>query len=387
MTSPDKLILRIYDTVADPEHWQGVLDDIVTETGAVAANLFQGDSTHMELQSTWMSSRICDIFDKDENIAKIQSEQDLYAAIPLLLTEQELISEMVVGPMYERAGLPQLELEPLLAWLRKDYGIHHRLTSPLNRQPHYFDFFTLHYGEQFRGLAPPREWLDLGNSLLPHVAKAVEVNRPFVLLYKRFQATLDVLDRLHLGVIITGLNGQVWLSNASADQILERRDSLAISPKGALITSQAQDQGLLGVAIDRLTEEKPDSIKACRMRLSRAHSTDPYVVDLSLLRNSTLGSRGGGFQGVLVVIVDPDRPQLVNLDHVEDLFGLTPAETSICELVIKGHSNSEMAEIRNVSTETIITQLKSLFLKTNVHKRGELIHLAHSVNIPVDHPD
>jgi len=40
-----------------------------------------------------------------------------------------------------------------------------------------------------------------------------------------------------------------------------------------------------------------------------------------------------------------------------------------------------------VSPETIISQLKSLFLKTNVHKRGELIHLAHSVNIPVDHPD
>ena len=60
------------------------------------------------------------------------------------------------------------------------------------------------------------------------------------------------------------------------------------------------------------------------------------------------------------------------------------AEAAVCELVVKSYTNNEIPDSRNVSPDSVITQVKSLAYKTNSPRRGKLILLAHSVNIPVN---
>jgi DNA-binding NarL/FixJ family response regulator len=53
--------------------------------------------------------------------------------------------------------------------------------------------------------------------------------------------------------------------------------------------------------------------------------------------------------------------------------GLTEAEQEIVRLIALGHSNAGIAEERGVSVRTVANQIRSIFRKTGVGARGDLI--------------
>ncbi|MEZ9556289.1 helix-turn-helix transcriptional regulator, partial [Vibrio splendidus] len=52
---------------------------------------------------------------------------------------------------------------------------------------------------------------------------------------------------------------------------------------------------------------------------------------------------------------------------------LTKSELIVLELIIKGLTGSEVAKIRNVSKETVRTQIKSILHKTQCKNQNQLI--------------
>ena len=74
-------------------------------------------------------------------------------------------------------------------------------------------------------------------------------------------------------------------------------------------------------------------------------------------------------------IVDPSQRQRPAQDILRILFGLTPAECRVALLLADGRSPREIAESVGVSFETVRSQIKSIFSKTNVKRQGELIRL------------
>lgn len=382
MDTKDQAILGIYETVTAPERWPVVLDQLVDAMEARAANLFLGNSIHAELQTAWLSGVLADSFDVPENLPLIEGEASLYAAMPALCKRREFVSEYQIIEDYQRAGYPRIPVDQVRHRLRKGYGLYQRFSAPLNNDRQHFDFLTFHFGKRYRYGAPVPGTLKLGNSLLPHLSKALEINRPFNLLHHRYRAVLEVLDRLRLGVVIMGENRQRWLTNRSADTILDRRDGLHLDSRGFIRANGQDNCKTLSASIKTILAPGPDRAKTARFRLSRPSSKEDYVVDASVIPGSPLATmpRTGG---VLMLVVDPDEHECANLRGFDVLFDLTVTELEVCKLVVRGHSNQEIADIRNVGLETILTHVKSLFSKTNVHRRGELIHLAHKVNIPV----
>ncbi len=379
----DHLITRIYDVVTAPTQWQAILNKITDSFGARAANIFYGDSQHPELHGSLLSDLINGALDKPENVAILATERNLYTAVPEIIETPSITNMVELLRQYDRLGYPPMQLDGLHRWLRETYGIYHRMTAPLNHRPNYFDFLTLHFGDECEG--PPPGVSSQCNRLLPHLAKAIEINRPFALLEARYRAVLEVLDRLQLGVILLGQDQSLWLKNEAADRILEHRDSIGIDHRGKLIGKGATVAKILDDCFSGLTGNADLSVpKSVRCRLPRGEVTgvvgDAYIADISRLNNDELDSRSG----FVMILVDPDRSGIVNLTSLASLFGLTRSEAAVCELVVKGYTNNEIADSRNVSPETVITQVKSLFAKTNSHRRGDLVHLAHSVNIPVD---
>ena len=57
--------------------------------------------------------------------------------------------------------------------------------------------------------------------------------------------------------------------------------------------------------------------------------------------------------------------------------GLTPAEREVAELVIAGRSNAHIARARGTSVHTVGNQIASIFRKTGVASRFELVARAH----------
>lgn len=88
------------------------------------------------------------------------------------------------------------------------------------------------------------------------------------------------------------------------------------------------------------------------------------------IRGSRLDGLAGS--GGAAVIVEPAKPADM-LPLLSKAYGLSPRESDIAELVFRGASTKEIAEILFISPYTVQDHLKSVFLKTNVHSRRELI--------------
>ena len=87
--------------------------------------------------------------------------------------------------------------------------------------------------------------------------------------------------------------------------------------------------------------------------------------------------------GYMLIVIDPTDTALINTQHFETLFYLTPSEQDICQLLVEGFSSREIADKRSSSFETVRGQIKKVLLKTGVRKQADLVRLALSINIPV----
>jgi DNA-binding CsgD family transcriptional regulator len=74
----------------------------------------------------------------------------------------------------------------------------------------------------------------------------------------------------------------------------------------------------------------------------------------------------------IVVVVEPPSPTMV-LPVFALAVGLTPRETQVAAALLRGDSNRLAAGRLQVTELTLETQIRSVFAKTGVHSRGELV--------------
>ncbi len=59
----------------------------------------------------------------------------------------------------------------------------------------------------------------------------------------------------------------------------------------------------------------------------------------------------------------------------------------VCRLLVEGCETQTIADMRNVTAETVRTQVKSILAKTRTSKRSDVVRLALTVNLQVDLPN
>jgi len=57
-------------------------------------------------------------------------------------------------------------------------------------------------------------------------------------------------------------------------------------------------------------------------------------------------------------------------------FGLTGQERKVLQLITEGHSNKEIADLLDLSANTIHAHRNSVMAKLNLHKQADLVHYA-----------
>jgi len=60
---------------------------------------------------------------------------------------------------------------------------------------------------------------------------------------------------------------------------------------------------------------------------------------------------------------------------LQGLYDLTPAEAEILRLLAEGRSLEEVAQQRGITMNTVRSQLKQVFAKTDTRRQGELVRL------------
>jgi DNA-binding CsgD family transcriptional regulator len=216
--------------------------------------------------------------------------------------------------------------------------------------------------------------LRLGDLLVPHLARAFRLYRRFGGAQHERLAMAEVMNRLALGVMLVDRERRPIVSNRTAERLVALNDGLLLSADGLRASNRRDDsvlQRLLGQAI----AGAHDSSHTNRvMAISRPSGKRAFPVLIAPLLE---GEPGDAAEDAVASVLfgDPDAKRAISPDVLQTFYDLTPAEAELMGLLAEGVSLEEAAKRRGVTINTVRSQLKNVFAKTDTNRQGELIRL------------
>lgn len=209
--------------------------------------------------------------------------------------------------------------------------------------------------------------------LIPHIERSFRLHFQFSELKAHSEGIETALNMLTTGVIVLGARREVLLMNNSAEEVLDRRDGLLLE-RGKVSAAVRSEATRLHVMIEEASQPgNGKGLNAGGSILISREKSRPVSVTVAPLHESgcSLSQR----PAVVLFVSDPDQKPELPVDLLRHCYGLTPAEARLALVLLEGHSLKIAADFCGVTHNTAKSQLKSVFLKTQVQRQGELIRL------------
>ncbi|MNO29143.1 transcriptional regulator NarP [compost metagenome] len=269
--------------------------------------------------------------------------------------EQMVHSKILAATLYEATGkLPERSARYRKVLYPAGFGDELRAVLILGEAC--WGYLTLYRkAEQSKFLQEECDWIA---SLIPLIATRM---RAFSLeLPERNETWLD--DQYASGIAVLSDQFAILSSNPAADRWLDKLRSLE------MINTHVLPRPIRAVSTQALnsSSESVGSAKVC-IRMNEG----PYLV----IRASRLHASGGQLQ--CAISFEPARPADM-LPIIAEAYGLTEREQQLLHGVIRGLSTKELASALHISAYTVQDHLKSIFSKSGVSSRRELIWYLHS---------
>lgn len=375
-------ITAIYDTVNDPRSWEKTLDLCCTYVGARSSSVMVYEhlpDIHMRL--SFLSQVFRDMgegFLQHYSVNLIHHERDGWEFV----MRQPVHTLVTDKDVWQDSDEIMVQREDF-AYLLKHGGVLRRVVARLNDNRAWSDNVAFQFESSIKSVPElSRSRISL---LLPHFAKSVEMGRAFHELKAQYHAVLSALDYIEVGVCIALSTGEIIVSNEEASRIVENRDGLLLSSSSHLSATESTDlNGLLREAIESVSASASGRNASTErlFSINRRSDKHPYLVEVSPLKDS-LSEIQTHLCGAVITIVDPEVASAVNTSALAQVYGLTPAESQICKLLVTGQSSRKIAELRDVSPNTVKTQIASILSKTGEINRAGVIRLALRITPPV----
>jgi DNA-binding CsgD family transcriptional regulator len=105
----------------------------------------------------------------------------------------------------------------------------------------------------------------------------------------------------------------------------------------------------------------------------------PFVAQVSALENGSAKTGSPLRAFAVVFIAEDDEEHALQAQAVSLLYGLTPMETRVFELIIEGRTSKEMSAALSIAASTLKTHTLRVFGKTGRHRRSDLVRLGAEV--------
>lgn len=212
------------------------------------------------------------------------------------------------------------------------------------------------------------ETMQLAQRLFPHLRNVYQLQQRL----QQLEDTASVMDRVSYGVWLLGSDGEVVKANTAAQGLLANPHG-GIHQRGqALVATWRADRAALQHAIEcgstRIAARRSDfllhdhcgqSWAACTVHPLRENALDSWLPS----------AKATCLLLVHLLCTHAPGPK----DALRQIFGLTPAEAELADVLLQHGSLDGCADALGKSHETLRTQLKALFAKTETHHQSELI--------------
>lgn len=358
------VIDKLYDAVTDLEKWPVFLES--------AATLFNAQGTqiaHQDLVNQRMSFNIVQGY--DWSVEHVQHYESLMGEDPRIppfssnpfkaihcrtfLTDEELHESRVykevlaVGDVEYTLGVNLVEHDRALTY-----------------------FLALRNRDQ-----PPfsQEECELLEELIPHINRAVKLQKELSVPGFERDVALESLDSMALGVIVLDASSKVRMANETAKNIAAANDGLSFMGNRLLVSGHSANQFYRKVRQHLDANQSGKEMAGEAFQVERLSDQEPYSILVSTYQAKDNNNVSSSTDDPLVVLLirDLDHPQETRTEILQRLYGLTPSQARLTNLLSNGLPLKEAASQLNLTGESARQYLKLIFQKTGTNRQAELV--------------
>ena len=220
----------------------------------------------------------------------------------------------------------------------------------------------------------------LYQTLLPHLARAANIQRRFVFLQGLSNASLALLDTVPAAIVLLDASGRALHSNAAAQTELRRGDPLLLSRSGDVTVrgaahGQTALRAAIAAALDPVRSAKERRATVAQLPRRNGEMLSLQALALPQGQHSDLGCRFSRSLAACALVIHDGQARIpmVGAELLRHVYGLTPAEVQVAIAMAEGETLKRYAERRHISRNTASSQLKSAFQKTGLRRQSELV--------------
>lgn len=364
------LIDLIYQAALDPERWPAVLQGLSTTLNSTHASLFIHDFDTQFVQADATGTMFRTVGFEDWAVARYAEH---YSACNVwVANETGLRSGTVVtsSMLYPDEQLSSTEFYG--DWLQPQ-ELFYSLGGILNKVGSQASKLSVLRARN-RGAFDERETAFL-QQLYPHVRRACELNHRIA--RAEADAAIGRLAQRVAPLCLYALSAKGELLHANTQGETWLRDSGILTLRQRrLVAAQPQHQSSLAAALRRVAKD------GAPVHVNLGDASNPgRCFTLMRMPPGERFSMAGTRAELLGLLGDSVLRPLASNDQLAELFGLTPAEAHLARALAEGASLDSLSHSRQVSRNTLRTQLQSAMGKTGADSQRALIRLVLAVPV------
>lgn len=254
-------------------------------------------------------------------------------------------------------------------------GIKYAVGSTLAKNERYSLQFAVQRGPRAEPFGDDTHTLTTLTVLMPHLERAIRIHRALLDAGAGQALTLEALNHLRLGIILTDLWGHPRFVNRAAENLIARSPGMRLSRQG-LTLPRLKDDEQLGRLISAAASvaRGEDTAAPGGMRVPLPNRSPLQLQVVPLIAGNTRWDSAFPPGSLAVFIARPGQVRLP-WQQLAALYGLTRAEARLAAKLAEGLSLEDAAEALTVSINTARCQLSMAFQKTGVRRQAELVAL------------
>jgi DNA-binding CsgD family transcriptional regulator len=357
-----KLIGQLYDAAADPLKWDTFLENLAQNVRATSAGLVMLDVGRdlFTLSRTWeVDPEATRLYQEHYGPLDIWAKRGLAKPAGYVCSSEALcpLSELAPTEVYNEFMIP--------------FGIEHGLFGVAENSGSRWASISLYRNASCPAFGTSES--DIVRILAPHMQRAFGLHMQLSELKAQSVGLETAMNMLPTGMVFFGANGKVIHLNPSASAFVAEKDGL-LGTHQELRAERAAESSLLEKTIRHTASAiNGKSVSAGGSIMISRRSRPPLRIQVSPI-NTPLAFASEAVTAV-AFIVDPSRRQRPPRELLRMAYGMTPAECRVALLLSDGRAPRDIAEMLGVTVNTVRSQVKSIFAKTNVRRQGELIRL------------
>ena len=362
----NQLIDSVYQAASSPSEWPEVLQHIADAFGACNTLIYCSDAK---------KNNLIEFEQAAFGFVKYQDYKDYYCTLdPWNLLWNKVPLDRAY-PNFDVVNYKHFKKSEIYADFWKAQEFLHTCGGVFLRDDHYFGIAAFQVSKP--ASAPARKSVKLLECLMPHLRHALQLQHRITSQMQLANSIHQSLDQLPYGVILIRANMRIDYCNKKANDILDETNSLIIN-NDRLHTNKKESDLKLQTSI-RECIRNSDNNKKSSFVIDNKHSL-LQLYFYPFRKNSSLNNDGTAPVRAAIFILDSSNISLPSANEISQILGISKAQSVLARGLYEGKDINQLSEERGVTVNTTRSQTKSIFKKTGVHSKSQLIRRMHDIH-------